>query len=72
MEIGWNFVKFTAIGVYLEDAAAVPALAKRWAGKTADELASDTAFFRDIFTGTKMHASFSCSGVMTVTSWRPD
>ncbi|KAL6636642.1 hypothetical protein ACP70R_024214 [Stipagrostis hirtigluma subsp. patula] len=50
MEIGGNFIKFTAIGVYLEDAA-VPALAKRWAGKTADELASDAAFFRDVVTG---------------------
>jgi chalcone isomerase len=50
MEIGGNFIKFTAIGVYVEDAA-VPALAKRWAGKTADELASDVAFFRDVVTG---------------------
>ncbi|GJN22863.1 hypothetical protein PR202_gb10465 [Eleusine coracana subsp. coracana] len=50
MEIGGKFIKFTAIGVYVEDAA-VPALAKRWAGKTADELAADTAFFRDIVTG---------------------
>jgi hypothetical protein len=45
-KIGGNFIRFTAIGVYVEDAA-VPALAKRWAGKTADEL----AFFRDIGTG---------------------
>lgn len=50
MEIGGNFIKFTAIGVYLEDAA-VPALAKKWAGKTADELAADLAFFRDVVTG---------------------
>ncbi|WVZ61065.1 hypothetical protein U9M48_010993 [Paspalum notatum var. saurae] len=50
LEIGGNFIKFTAIGVYLEDAA-VPALAKKWAGKTADELASDVAFFRDVVTG---------------------
>lgn len=50
MEIGGNFIKFTAIGVYIEDAA-VPALAKRWAGKTADELAADNAFFRDVVTG---------------------
>jgi chalcone isomerase len=50
MEIGGNFIKFTAIGVYVEDAA-VPALAKRWAGKTADELAADVAFFRDVVTG---------------------
>ena len=50
MEIGGNFIKFTAIGVYLEDAA-VPALAGKWAGKTADELASDPTFFRDVYTG---------------------
>jgi hypothetical protein len=50
MEIGGNFIKFTAIGVYVEDAA-VPALAKRWAGKTADELAADVAFFHDVVKG---------------------
>ncbi|KAL5218074.1 hypothetical protein ABZP36_018758 [Zizania latifolia] len=50
LEIGGNFIKFTAIGVYLEDAA-VPSLAKKWAGKTADELASDAAFFCDVVTG---------------------
>ncbi|CAN6286369.1 unnamed protein product [Urochloa humidicola] len=51
LEIGGNFIKFTAIGVYLEEDAAVPALAKKWAGKSADELASDVAFFRDVVTG---------------------
>ncbi|XP_006650802.1 chalcone--flavonone isomerase [Oryza brachyantha] len=50
MEIAGNFIKFTAIGVYLEDAA-VPALGKKWAGKSADELAVDGAFFRDVVTG---------------------
>ncbi|AQK55763.1 Oxysterol-binding protein-related protein 3B [Zea mays] len=39
----------TAIGVYLEDAA-VPALARKWAGKTAGELAFDAAFFHDVVT----------------------
>jgi chalcone isomerase len=42
-----NFVKIAAIGVYLEDAA-VPALARKWADKTADELASDPDFFGDV------------------------
>jgi len=51
MEIGGNFIKFTAIGVYLEEGAAVSALAKKWAGKSADELAADVAFFRDVVTG---------------------
>ncbi|WVZ61066.1 hypothetical protein U9M48_010994 [Paspalum notatum var. saurae] len=50
LEIDGDFVKFTAIGVYLEDAA-VPVLANKWSGKTADELASDAAFFRDVVTG---------------------
>jgi chalcone isomerase len=62
LEIGGNFIKFTAIGVYLEEGAAVSALAKKWAGKTADELASDVAFFRDVVTGKKRrrrHASRS-------------
>ncbi|CAN6291328.1 unnamed protein product [Urochloa humidicola] len=51
LEIGGNFIKFTAIGVYLEEDAAVPALAKKWASKSADELTSDVAFFRDVVTG---------------------
>uniref|UniRef100_A0A0E0KKS6 Chalcone-flavonone isomerase family protein n=1 Tax=Oryza punctata TaxID=4537 RepID=A0A0E0KKS6_ORYPU len=51
VEIAGNFIKFTAIGVYLEEDAAVPALAKKWAGKSADELAADAAFFRDVVTG---------------------
>ncbi|CAL5096747.1 unnamed protein product [Urochloa decumbens] len=50
IEAEGNFVKIAAIGVYLEDAA-VPALAGKWAGKSADELASDPAFFRDVCTG---------------------
>ncbi|GJM94809.1 hypothetical protein PR202_ga11488 [Eleusine coracana subsp. coracana] len=50
LEIDGNFVKFAAIGIYLEDAA-VLALSSKWSGKTADELAADAAFFRDIYTG---------------------
>lgn len=52
LEIEGNFVKFAAIGVYLENAAA-PALSGKWSGKSADELAADAAFFRDIYTGKK-------------------
>ncbi|KAK1596503.1 hypothetical protein QYE76_059139 [Lolium multiflorum] len=51
MELGGNFIKFTAIGVYLQADAAVSALAAKWAGKPADELAADNAFFRDVVTG---------------------
>ncbi|XP_072974952.1 chalcone--flavanone isomerase [Typha angustifolia] len=50
LEIGGKFVKFTAIGVYLE-VGAVRLLAGKWGGKTADELAEAGDFFRDIFTG---------------------
>ncbi|KAM5556218.1 chalcone--flavanone isomerase 1 [Rosa sericea] len=50
LEIQGNFVKFTAIGVYLEDKA-VPALAVKWKGKTAEELTESVEFFREIVTG---------------------
>ncbi|XP_050120609.1 uncharacterized protein LOC126597754 isoform X7 [Malus sylvestris] len=50
LEIQGNFVKFTAIGVYLEDNA-VPQLAVKWKGKTAEELMESVEFFRDIVTG---------------------
>lgn len=50
MEIQGNFVKFTAIGVYLEGKA-VPALAVKWKGKTAEELTESVEFFREIVTG---------------------
>jgi len=51
MEAEGNFAKIAAIGVYLEEGAAVSALAKKWAGKSADELAAGVAFFRDVVTG---------------------
>ncbi|KAJ8499932.1 hypothetical protein OPV22_010484 [Ensete ventricosum] len=50
MEIDGRFIAFTAIGVYLEDAA-VQSLASNWKGKGADELADAVEFFRDIFGG---------------------
>lgn len=50
LEIQGNFVKFTAIGVYLEDKA-VPKLAVKWKGKTAEELTESVQFFREIVTG---------------------
>nr|AAZ80911.1 chalcone isomerase [Canna x generalis] len=50
LEIDRQFVVFTAIGVYLEDLA-VSTLAPKWKGKTADDLAGNSDFFRDIFTG---------------------
>ncbi|KVI06946.1 Chalcone isomerase [Cynara cardunculus var. scolymus] len=50
MEIQGNFVKFTGIGVYLEDKA-IPSLAGKWKGKTAAELKDSVQFYRDIVTG---------------------
>ncbi|XP_057981800.1 chalcone--flavanone isomerase-like [Malania oleifera] len=50
LEIQGKFVKFTAIGVYLEDSA-VPSLAVKWKGKSAEELTESVDFFRDIVTG---------------------
>lgn len=51
LEIQGKFIKFTAIGVYLEDGA-LPSLAAKWSGKSAEELADRVEFFRDIVTGT--------------------
>ncbi|XP_052206143.1 chalcone--flavanone isomerase-like isoform X2 [Diospyros lotus] len=50
LEIEGRFIKFTAIGVYLEDAA-LPSLAAKWKGKTAEELADSPYFYRDIVSG---------------------
>ncbi|CAA0832052.1 Chalcone--flavonone isomerase 1 [Striga hermonthica] len=50
MEIGGAFVKFTSIGVYLEDNA-VQSLAVKWKGKGAEELTESVDFFTDIVTG---------------------
>ncbi|TXG49652.1 hypothetical protein EZV62_025527 [Acer yangbiense] len=50
LEIQGKFIKFTAIGVYLEDDA-VSSLAVRWKGKSAEELTDSVEFFRDIVTG---------------------
>ncbi|XP_065872274.1 chalcone--flavanone isomerase-like [Euphorbia lathyris] len=50
MEIDGKFVKFTAIGVYLEEEA-VPLLAVKWKGKNAQELNDSVEFFTEIVTG---------------------
>nr|BAX37182.1 chalcone isomerase [Torenia hybrid cultivar] len=51
LEIEGKFIKFTAIGVYLEETNAVTSLAVKWKGKTAQELTEAVEFFRDIVTG---------------------
>nr|AHY35310.1 chalcone isomerase [Morus notabilis] len=50
LEIQGKFVKFTTIGVYLEDNA-VKWLAGKWKGKSVEELTESVEFFRDIVTG---------------------
>ena len=45
-----EFVKYTAIGVYLEDKA-IESLAVKWKGKTEEELMDSIDFFSDIVTG---------------------
>ncbi|PSS33463.1 Chalcone--flavonone isomerase [Actinidia chinensis var. chinensis] len=50
LEIEGKFIKFTATGVYLEEKA-VPSLAIKWKGKSAEELTNSIEFFRDIVTG---------------------
>ncbi|XP_017985206.1 PREDICTED: chalcone--flavonone isomerase [Theobroma cacao] len=50
LEIQGKFVKFTAIGVYLEEIA-VESLAVKWKGKSAEVLTESVEFFRDIVTG---------------------
>jgi len=44
-------VKFTGIGVYLEEKA-LPWLGAKWKGKSAAELVESLDFYRDIIRGT--------------------
>ncbi|KAJ1436406.1 Chalcone isomerase [Sesbania bispinosa] len=50
LQIKDKFVKFTAIGVYLQDDA-VPILAAKWKGKPPHQLEESQQFFMDIITG---------------------
>ena len=50
LEIEGKFIKFTAIGVYLEDNS-LQSLAAKWKGKIAKELTDSVEFFRDIVRG---------------------
>lgn len=58
MTIDGEFVKFTAIGVYLEEKA-VPSLAAKWKGKSAAELLVSLDFYRDIINGIYIKAYLS-------------
>jgi chalcone isomerase len=62
LEIQGKLVKFTAIGVYLEDTA-VPSLSVKWKGKSREELTESVEFFRDIVTGNglnRFHSPICC------------
>ncbi|CAJ1977740.1 unnamed protein product [Sphenostylis stenocarpa] len=50
LQIQDKFVKFTAIGIYLQHDA-VPLLSVKWNAKSALELTESVEFFRDIVTG---------------------
>ncbi|CAJ1977738.1 unnamed protein product [Sphenostylis stenocarpa] len=50
LTIEGKFIKFTAIGVYLEDKA-VASLATKWKGKPSEELIQALDFYRDIISG---------------------
>ncbi|MGV7428845.1 hypothetical protein PJI19_29280, partial [Mycobacterium kansasii] len=50
MEIGGRFIKFTAIGVYLEESGLLE-LAPKWKAKSVTDLVESHEFFRDIVTG---------------------
>ncbi|KAK7270106.1 hypothetical protein RIF29_23012 [Crotalaria pallida] len=50
LDIDGEFVKFTGLGVYLEDKA-LSFLAAKWKGKSAAELLDSLDFFRDIIKG---------------------
>ena len=45
-----KFMKFSAVAVYLEDNA-VPWLAAKWKGKTAEELEASEEFLKDLING---------------------
>lgn len=50
LTIEGKFIKFTGIGVYLEDKA-VASLATKWKGKSSQHLLETLDFFRDIISG---------------------
>lgn len=70
LQINDNFVKFTAIGVYLEDSA-LPLLASKWKGKSAEELTESVEFFRDIVTGNGPYLIFRPKCIFNHLIFRP-
>lgn len=45
-----KYMKFSVVGIYLEESA-VPYLAARWKGKTAEELEKSEEFLNDLVHG---------------------
>lgn len=62
-----TFVKYSVIGVYLENVA-VPWLAVKWKGKTAEELKQSNDFFTDIITGNYFSDVHTRIGVCDIVS----
>ncbi|TKY50623.1 Chalcone--flavonone isomerase [Spatholobus suberectus] len=59
-----NFIKFTDLGVYLEDKA-VALLATKWKGKASEELPETLDFFKDIISG-PFKKLIRCSKIRTL------
>lgn len=58
LDINGEFVKFTGIGVYLEDKA-VASLAAKWKGKSPVELLESLDFYRDIIKGNIIYIMYT-------------
>jgi chalcone isomerase len=50
LEINGNYIKFTAIGIYI-DAGVVPHLAPKITGKSVDELCEEEYIFEELLSG---------------------
>lgn len=56
LDIDGEFVKFTGLGVYLEEKA-VASLTLKWKGKTPSQLFESLDFYRDIIKGSNIYYS---------------
>jgi chalcone isomerase len=54
LDIDGEFVKFTVLGVYLEEKA-IASLTPKWNGKTPSQLFESLDFYRDIIKGTNIY-----------------
>ncbi|KAL5716877.1 chalcone isomerase [Ranunculus cassubicifolius] len=51
LQIKEQFIKFTAIAIYLESDSAISSLSPKWKSKSAQQLMDSDEFFHDIVTG---------------------